>query len=84
MLKMAKYQSGKDEKVTELNIGKLGLLFGSGGHSFNNIIGVICIILTLGLLSIIFFIDDNKIEILKIYSPILTLVFGYFIGSKKQ
>ena len=82
---MVKYtQSGNNEKLTELNLGKLGILFGSGVHLSNNIVGFICIILTLGLLGIIFFIENNKIELLKLYSPILTLVFGYFIGSKKQ
>lgn len=77
-------RSKQDVKITELEMGKLGKLFGSESHSHTNISGFVCIILTLGLLGIIFFINKNKIEILKLYSPILTLFFGYFIGSKRQ
>ena len=78
-----KYKKNEcDLEKTKIEIGMLGKFFGGGDKASRNIVGVICIILTLTIVGTLIFGGGGAKDLISLVAPLITLAIGYLVGSK--
>lgn len=88
-LKMQKSQHDHEISMRNMDIGKVGWVFGTSENSSKNIAAVICFILlfaVIGMSCWIYYMDKDKSFIANLWQlvlPVITLSLGYIFGKKE-
>lgn len=88
-LKMQKSQHDHEISMRNMDIGKVGRVFGASENSSKNIATVICFILLIAVISMscwIYYLDKDKSFIANLWQlvlPVITLSLGYIFGKKE-
>lgn len=88
-LKMQKSQHDHEISMRNMDIGKVGWVFGTSENSSKNIAAVICFILLLAVIGMscwIYYMDKDKSFIANLWQlvlPVITLSLGYIFGKKE-
>lgn len=88
-LKMQKSQHDHEISMRNMDIGKVGWIFGTSENSSKNIAAVICFILLLAVICMscwIYNMDKDKSFIANLWQlvlPVITLSLGYIFGKKE-
>lgn len=88
-LKMQKSQHDHEISMRNMDIGKVGRVFGASENSSKNIAAVICFILLIAVISMscwIYYLDKDKSFIANLWQlvlPVITLSLGYIFGKKE-
>ena len=88
-LKMQKSQHDHEISMRNMDIGKVGRVFGSSENSSKNIAAVICFILLMAVIGMscwIYYMDKDKSFIANLWQlvlPVITLSLGYIFGKKE-
>ena len=88
-LKMQKAQHDHEISMRNMDLGKVGWLFGSSDNSSKNIAAVICFVLLLAIIGMscwVYGMDKDKSFIASLWQlvlPVITLSLGYIFGKKE-
>ncbi len=88
-LKMQKAQHDHEISMRNMDLGKVGWIFGSSDNSSKNIAVVICFILLLAIIGMscwVYWMDKDKSFIASLWQlvlPVITLSLGYIFGKKE-
>ena len=88
-LKMQKAQHDHEISMRNMDLGKVGWIFGSSDNSSKNIAAVICFILLLAIIGMscwVYWMDKDKSFIASLWHlglPVRTLSLGYIFGKKE-
>ena len=88
-LKMQKAQHDHEISMRNMDLGKVGCIFGSSDNSSKNIAAVICFILLLAIIGMscwVYWMDKDKSFIASLWQlvlPVITLSLGYIFGKKE-
>lgn len=88
-LKMQKSQHDHEISMRNMDLGKVGWLFGASDNSSKNIAAVICFILLLAVIvmsCLVYWADKDKSFIANLWQlvlPVITLSLGYIFGKKE-
>ena len=88
-LKMQKAQHDHEVSMRNMDLGKIGWIFGSSENSSKNIAAVICFTLLLAIIGMswwVYYVDKDKSFIASLWQlvlPVITLSLGYIFGKKE-
>ena len=88
-LKMQKAQHDHEVSMRNMDLGKIGWIFGSSENSSKNIAASICFTLLLAIIGMswwVYHIDKDKSFIASLWQsvlPVITLSLGYLFGKKE-
>ena len=88
-LKMQKAQHDHEISMRNMELGKIGYIFGASDNSSRNIAAVICFVLLLDIIvmsCLVYWTDKDKSFVATLWQlvlPVITLSLGYIFGKKE-
>lgn len=87
-LKMQKAQHDHEISMRNMDLGKVGCIFGASDNSSRNIAAVICFVLLvaiIGMSCVAYYMYEDKYFVTTLWQlvlPVITLSLGYIFGKK--